>query len=158
MFNLSRRQQQFNHQQRRQLQHHPFSLNRNDVSVPERSNNLQAMFKQVTKPGNLSNIANKSLGNLNKTLSNVQKVAQVVQSATPIVQEYGPLVKNLPAMYRMMKAINSVEEDEKENTPTNKLSKETQPGTKVQKKDEVSQGSRASHQSYQGQSTPKLFY
>lgn len=56
-------------------------------------------------------------GGISNTLANIQQVLNVVQSTAPIVQEYGPMIKNLPAMYRMMKAFKDLDkiEDGSEN-------------------------------------------
>ena len=124
MFNLHRKRTI-------ESQSHPFQLGmRQQPSFVSSKQNkgFRNVFSQFTSPQKLGAIAQKSVGNLNKTLGNVQQVAKVVQSATPIIQEYGPLVKNLPAMYRMMKAINQIEDDDKELTKIdskNNISKES---------------------------------
>ncbi|MFD1068146.1 VrrA/YqfQ family protein [Oceanobacillus locisalsi] len=53
---------------------------------------------------------------LSKTLGGVQQVLGVVQSTAPLIQEYGPMVKNLPSMYRMMKAFKSFNSEDNEAT------------------------------------------
>lgn len=138
--------QTFNNRRSPRINNNPFTLSHSNRSQASNKSNLQSVFKRITSPENVSQMAFKSFGNLNQTLTNVQKVAQVVQSATPLVQEYGPIVKNLPALYRMMKTINNIDEEkvdtkikaneEKKNVPehSNELVKRTP-----------------------GQSTPKLF-
>lgn len=51
---------------------------------------------------------------LSKTLGGVQQVLGVVQSTAPLVQEYGPMIKNLPSMYRMMKAFKTFSKEDSE--------------------------------------------
>lgn len=51
----------------------------------------------------------KGIGGFASILQNVQQVLRVVETTTPIIKEYGPMVKNLPAMYRMMKAFKGID-------------------------------------------------
>lgn len=44
-------------------------------------------------------------------LNNVQRVLGVTQQAMPLVQQYGPMVKNIPGLFKMMKALNSGDDD-----------------------------------------------
>lgn len=113
MFFLNERQRQM------------YNYRKNPIVAPkERQNkpvnkNIKQMMEQFSNPrSTVSSLAGKSVGNISKTLDNVQQVLKVVQSAAPIVEEYGPIVKNIPAMYKMMKALGSVEsiEEDKENT------------------------------------------
>ena len=52
---------------------------------------------------------NKGIGGFASILDNLQQVLRVVETTTPIIKEYGPMIKNLPAMYRMVKAFKSME-------------------------------------------------
>src|SRR5690625_4446351 len=82
------------------------------------SNGVQQFFKNLSNRNSyIGTLATKGLGDISKTLSNVDQVIKVVKSATPIVQEYGPMVKNLPAMYRMVKAFSQIEDDTDEKKP-----------------------------------------
>lgn len=50
------------------------------------------------------------VGGLSGMISNTQKAIETVQKAAPVVQQvrqYGPLIRNLPSMYKMLKAIKS---------------------------------------------------
>lgn len=61
---------------------------------------------------NKKSIGSNSVGGITKTLDSVQQVLNMVQSSAPFIQEYGPMIKNLPAMYRMMKAFKDIESSE----------------------------------------------
>lgn len=60
----------------------------------------------------LTSLTSKGVGGLSNILTNVQQVLKVVESTAPIVQQYGPMIKNLPAMYRMMKAFKEIDDEE----------------------------------------------
>lgn len=84
---------------------------------PANVNGIQKMINGFSNPeSSIGTLATKGLGNISKTLSNVDQVIKVVRSATPIVQEYGPMVKNLPAMYRMVKAFSQIEDNSGDET------------------------------------------
>lgn len=68
-------------------------------------------YSQVTSSP-LKSLAAKGVGGLTKTLDNVQNVLNVVESTAPMIQKYGPIIKNIPAMYKMMKAIHASDDDE----------------------------------------------
>lgn len=86
------------------------------------ANGIQQIFRNLSNPeSSIGTLATKGLGDLSKTLSNVDQVIKVVQSATPIVREYGPMIKNLPAMYRMVKAFSQIEEDNDEKDTEQKV-------------------------------------
>lgn len=101
----------------------------------------------------------KGVNGVSKTLGNVQQVLNVVQSTTPFIQQYGPMVKNIPSMYRMIKAFKDVDNSDKPDA--DKKEKETQwinqksSGTKDENaKQDVLPKQRTNSD---GQSTPKLF-
>ncbi|HLR08085.1 MAG TPA: VrrA/YqfQ family protein [Bacillota bacterium] len=56
-------------------------------------------------------------GGIMTTLNNVQQVLRMIQSAAPLVEKYGPVIKNLPALYKMIKAFNEVEDSATTETP-----------------------------------------
>lgn len=86
------------------------------INRPANPNGVQRLFKNLSnRNSSIGTLATKGLGDISKTLSNVDQVIKVVKSATPIVQEYGPMVKNLPAMYRMVKAFSQIEDNTEEN-------------------------------------------
>ncbi|HLQ98514.1 MAG TPA: VrrA/YqfQ family protein [Candidatus Dormibacteraeota bacterium] len=91
------------------IANHRFPSHINRTTNP---NGVQQFFKNLSnRNSSIGTLATKGLGDISKTLSNVDQVIKVVKSATPIVQEYGPMVKNLPAMYRMIKAFSQIEDD-----------------------------------------------
>ena len=93
-------------------------------------------------------MANKGVNGLSKTLGHVQNVMQVVQSAAPVVEQYGPMVKNIPAMYRMMKAFK--EADGEGDTSE-------QPTQQVESNVSTHQTEPAQSYDLPGESKPKLF-
>lgn len=119
------------------------------MSRPSNRNGLQQMvsgFSGSNSP--IAYLAKKGFGDLSKTLSNVDQVIKVVRSATPIVQEYGPMVKNLPAMYRMVKALSNVDSDDMELA-------DTQMPDELKVKSTDNNGEN--RQVISGQSIPKLY-
>ena len=71
-----------------------------------------AGFQRSSQAGGsvLKNIMNP--GSINGFLNNTQQVLKTVQQAGPMFQQfqqYGPLVKNLPAMWRLYRGLNSAE-------------------------------------------------
>ena len=58
-------------------------------------------------------------GGITGMISNTQKAIETVQKVAPVVQQvrqYGPLIRNLPSMYKMIKAIRSSSSDDDEET------------------------------------------
>lgn len=155
MFNIQQRRG--NPRGRQTHQNNSFSLSRQNYnSTPTQSSNpVQNIIKRFTSSGNASSLTNKTFGNINKTLHNVQEVAKVVQSATPIVQEYGPIVKNLPAMYRMMKAINKADDTSTDEVSDTRMKKES---SKIENHSTEVSASNEVEKTYPGQSKPKLFF
>lgn len=108
-------QQRNNYQPR--LNQFPNNRLPSHINKSANANSIQQIFKNISNPdSSIGSMATKGLGNISKTLSNVDQVIKVVRSATPIVQEYGPMVKNLPAMYRMVKAFSQIEDDHDDQT------------------------------------------
>jgi len=93
-------------------------------------------------------MANKGVNGLSKTLGHVQNVMQVVQSAAPVVEQYGPMVKNIPAMYRMMKAFKEADG----GTDTSE-----QPTQQVEQNPSTHQTEPTQPHDLSGESKPKLF-
>lgn len=116
------------------------------------TNGIQQIFRNLSNPNSsIGTLATKGFGDISKTLSNVDQVIKVVQSATPIVQEYGPMVKNLPAMYRMVKAFSQIEDDQ-DNQTDQKIEK-TSTNQSVIKENIVEQKADP----FKGESTPRLY-
>ncbi|RFA37292.1 hypothetical protein CAI16_02120 [Virgibacillus dokdonensis] len=106
-----------------------------------------------------SGFLSKGVGGLSGALDNVQQVLNVVQNAAPIVQEYGPMVKNLPRMYRMMKAFNSLNDEDiedKEKNNTEAISNDDLLNTSTVQA-EYSTGKQEENNKQIGKSVPKLF-
>ncbi|MEF2291934.1 MULTISPECIES: VrrA/YqfQ family protein [Virgibacillus] len=122
--------------------------------------NLLSLFQPQAGVNNVGGgFLSKGVGGLSGALDNVQQVLNVVQNAAPIVQEYGPMVKNLPRMYRMMKAFNSFNDEDIEDTEkgnTEALSDDDLLNTStVQAED--SAGKQEEDNQQIGKSVPKLF-
>lgn len=82
--------------------------------------------QSLLRPDKISSFATKGADGLSKTLGNVQQVLKVIQTTAPIVQQYGPMIKNLPALYRMMKAVNEIDDEEVVTQTKTDEAKETQ--------------------------------
>lgn len=90
----------------------PFSLqNTRQASLNRSPMNLTGFTPRNTQAPSLlsKGLVSKGLGGFANILDNVQQVLRVVETTAPIIQEYGPMVKNLPAMYRMVKAFKSID-------------------------------------------------
>lgn len=111
---------------------------------------IQEMIQRFAQPSAGGGTEDRGGGGLSLTLDNVQQVLKVVQSTAPMIQEYGPIVKNIPALYRMMKAMKNVEDtDEEGETHNNQtITKES-----TTTKEKVAEAPKK----LAGQSTPKLF-
>lgn len=92
-------------------------------------------------------IAKRGLGDISKTLSSVDQVIKVVRTASPIVQEYGPIVKNLPAMYKIIKAIGQVDRENVQQT--NKK--------EVKYQEKITNNSRQQKHEIAGIAAPRLY-
>lgn len=82
--------------------------------------------------GRLSSVANATQGlqgltnpaNISSMLGNVQKVLGMAQQVTPLVQQYGPLVKNLPAMWKIYRELQSNDDNTNDDESTSSTNKE----------------------------------
>lgn len=74
--------------------------------VQQQTRNSSGFLDTLKNPEGLSHI-----------LTNTQKVLQAAEQFTPMIQQYGPIVKNLPSIWKIMRAFNS-SEDDKEKTKT----------------------------------------
>ena len=59
---------------------------------------------------NVQNVTNPS--SISSMMTNVQKILKVAESVGPMVQQYGPVVKNIPAMFKIYKALKSDDTNE----------------------------------------------
>src|SRR5690625_3913405 len=124
------------------------------ATQPAQNHPLQRIMQGITgSDASVGTIATKGVNGLSKTLKNVQQVLHVVQSATPIVQEYGPMVKNIPAMYRMIKSFQDIEDAPEDKEQINSNNVENPGNTKIPTAD----SGRKPEADSRGQSTPKLF-
>ncbi|HLS61691.1 MAG TPA: VrrA/YqfQ family protein [Virgibacillus sp.] len=124
------------------------------INQPAQNHPLQRIMQGITgSDASVGTIATKGVNGLSKTLKNVQQVLHVVQSATPIVQEYGPMVKNIPAMYRMIKSFQDIEDAPEDKEQINSNNVENPGNTKIPTAD----SGRKPEADSRGQSTPKLF-
>ncbi|GAB3066356.1 VrrA/YqfQ family protein [Virgibacillus ainsalahensis] len=100
-------------------------------------------------------LMNRGVDGVSKTLNNVQQVLKVVQTTAPIIEEYGPMVKNLPAMYRMMKAFKEIE-NTSDMPDTNDIPEKEE--NSLQQDETIKDiGKHSEQSSGDGTSSPKLF-
>jgi YqfQ-like protein len=90
-------------------------------------------IKQETRSGGGILETLKSPQGLNTMLNNTQRVLQAAEQFTPMIQQYGPIVKNIPSMWKIMRAFSS-SDTEKEETKK----EETVKKTTTKKKQEIS--------------------
>ena len=124
--------------------------------MPTRSNPITGMLQQfMGQNQNVGQMATKGVDGLSKTLNGVQQMLRVVDTAAPIVKQYGPLVRNLPAMYRMMKAFKDLEStgESKDSGELESLSLESFSSSEPHYESESSV-----KRTKDGQSIPKLFF
>lgn len=127
-------------------------FSRQQQRAPNQRQGVGELLQNITSnKQSISTMANKGVNGLSKTLGHVQQVMQVVDSAAPVVQEYGPMVKNLPAMYRVMKAFKE-NDNETEGTPQPKQT--TEPQFSEQ---QIPQNEGIERNQVDGESKPKLF-
>ncbi|WP_017755810.1 VrrA/YqfQ family protein [Calidifontibacillus oryziterrae] len=105
-------------------------------------------FANVGQTG-LPNMVNGISGMLN----NVQKTIGLVQQFGPLVQQYGPFIKNMPAMLKIMKELNSMD-----SADTTEQEASTDKGAKDLKDiPNFAETENEAVQTNQGQSRPKLY-
>jgi len=93
-------------------QRHPFQM-----PGPDRFNSLPTTVKNTTPIE----------GGITRHLERFQQVLSVVERTTPYIEEYGPFIKNLPQMYRMIKAFKSLEDDDTDDiSPAQEINSEQQ--------------------------------
>lgn len=78
---------------------------------------VKQVMKQLTNPDTI----NRGVNGLSRTLGSAEQVIKVVQSTTPYIEEYAPVVKNLPAMFRLVRAFNKISkmDDSSSDNPIN---------------------------------------
>lgn len=128
---------------------------------PMRRNSLPMNLQRLNPIGLLNSPQiSKGLSGFSGILNNVQQVLQVVETTTPFIKEYGPMVKNLPAMYRMVKAFKEVDNEPSENQGEEKPNEEEENVTtraSEGKGEEEGKEEQYHKVARSGQSTPKLY-
>ena len=121
--------------------------NRSDMRGPERFTQKPQIVQSTT--------SNTTTGGIMGHLDKIQQFVNVVERTAPYIEEYGPFVKNLPQMYRMIKAFKSLGEDEEEPVAEKGNSKEES----TYKSDQEVHVQEQTEQniSSEGISKPKLF-
>ncbi len=83
---------------------------------PKQSSGLLSMFlggnKSLSRGLFGQSRSTSGFGNIAELVSNTQKAINTAQKAMPMMQQvkqYGPLIRNMPSMYKMIKAINASE-------------------------------------------------
>ncbi|MDQ0244474.1 hypothetical protein J2S09_002040 [Bacillus fengqiuensis] len=71
---------------------------------------------------NVQNVTNPS--SISSMMTNVQKILKVAESVGPMVQQYGPVVKNIPAMFKIYKALKSDDTSDEETETVKTVSEE----------------------------------
>jgi hypothetical protein len=103
------------------------------------------------------------LTNVQGMLNNVQGVLKMAQTVGPMVQQYGPLVKNIPALFSVMKQINSTDSDStssksnKSSTPKKTNLKGKTKNKSVNIKDNAKKTVKKHPQYHVKESKPKLY-
>lgn len=135
--------------------------------IPGASNPLKGILGRLFQPqamqtGALPTSGTNGIGGFANTLNNVQQVLKMAQSAAPVVQQYGPMVKNLPMMFKMLKALNSDDDDSETDDDNlddkNELTLESPKTKKTSDLKDVEQKKiKKSTSSGDGLSKPKLY-
>lgn len=72
-------------------------------------------------------------------LNHTQSALRAAESFMPMVQEYGPMVKNLPSMFKMMKALKDINFDDDDE----EAASETEAKDEKQDKDKSEEGNKS---------------
>lgn len=105
----------------------------------------------------------KGIGGFANVLDNVQQVLRVVETTAPIIKEYGPMIKNLPTMYRMVKAFKSIDGlGDEENGDNIESTESNIESTGIEEKNEKTETENELEKKQfdkvkDGRSTPKLY-
>ena len=121
--------------------------NRSNMRRPDRF----TQKPQIVQPNTSAETSGGIMGHLDK----IQQFVNVVERTAPYIEEYGPFVKNLPQMYRMIKAFKSLGEDEEEPS-TDKVTPKEDSDNKSEQEVHVQEQTEQNISS-EGMSKPKLF-
>ena len=122
-------------QQRSQSPHmgHPFRANGPNQQPPNNNKGLlgklfgksqQAPQNLFAPPNGMKSETRNSGGfldtlknpeGLTSMLNNTQRVLNAAEQFTPMIQQYGPIVKNLPSLWKLMRAVNSSDNSSETN-------------------------------------------
>ncbi|WLV25928.1 VrrA/YqfQ family protein [Aciduricibacillus chroicocephali] len=108
------------------------------------------------KPEITQNISKPSSDGIMGHLDKIQQFVNAVERTAPYIEEYGPFIKNLPQMYRMIKAFKSLETEEQDSSASDGES---------QKAETTNKGEEEIHEAVEdeqnipkdGTSKPRLF-
>lgn len=71
-------------------------------------------------------MGNLTSGGIPEMLNNVQRVMGLAQQFGPMIQQYGPFIKNMPAMFKIMRELNSSDDStDTENETTTEVVNES---------------------------------
>lgn len=128
------------------------------AAPPTSSNPMQNIIGRFLQPQNVQQAAalpTRAAGGLSNTLNNVQQVLKIVQSTAPVVQQYGPMVKNIPVMFKMLKAFKDTDDEPNESIASPK--EQDNKNTKDESGSDPKQTKSTVLKTNDGQSKPKLF-
>lgn len=131
----------------------------NPPQPPVRRSRFPVSLQQLTS-GNLLNNPqiSKGISGFSGILNNIQQVLRVVETTTPIIKEYGPMLKNLPAMYRMVKAFKNIDDPEEQKGEEKKEAEGTgEEKGNEKEKDIATEKVEKKVEKRTGLSTPKLY-
>lgn len=75
-------------------------------------NRLQVPFINSQK----INVKN-SLKMLDNAVGKIYQVLRYIERSGPYIDKYGPIIKEMPTMYKLMKAFNEIEQDATSHSP-----------------------------------------
>ncbi|MGY0691720.1 VrrA/YqfQ family protein [Virgibacillus sp. FSP13] len=138
---------------------HPMFSNRPMIGQqPQSRNPMQNIIGRLfqSKTAQQGSLPTRTAGGLSGTLNNVQQVLKIAQSAAPMVQQYGPMVKNIPTMFKMLKAFKDIDNETDGDVETDSPSTE-QPHVTTQNESNNSTEQTKTANQNRGESKPKLF-
>ena len=94
---------------------------------------------------------------LNTMLNNTQRVLQAAEQFTPMIQQYGPIVKNIPSIWKLMRAVSS-----SDDTSSDSKKEQTKPEKTPNKQQEfkesaVEERPKQRAKKKKSESVPKLY-
>ncbi|WP_010530768.1 VrrA/YqfQ family protein [Lentibacillus jeotgali] len=125
------------------------------VSAPPQQHAPRGLQQFLSPQVSQSLLSPERISGFSQKLSNVQQVLNVVQQAAPLVQQYGPMVRNLPMLFKLMKAMNENDSEAEQNQNQLESEQETDTANTLEEDDHVDETNVDTVKS--GESTPKLF-